>query len=84
MTQSTHDQNTNCELCQKSQGSCIDVPHYRVRICTNCELENRAGWRKEHEALLFQGLGRSGLLIPDRTQEGLLPYNYQPPSDYAL
>ncbi len=73
-----------CELCEDTSAPCTQVPHYRVRICPACQERNRPGWRREHEALLFAGLGRSGLLIPDRTEQGLLPFHYQPPSDYAI
>ncbi len=53
-------------------------------VCTTCKLDNLSGWKPEHEPLLRQGLAASGLFIPDRTPEGLLPFTYQPPSDYAL
>lgn len=73
-----------CQLCQDSEEPCIQVPHYKLMICTKCKATNQLGWQVEHELVLREGLHRSGLFIPDRTPEGLLPYDYQPPSDHAL
>ena len=72
-----------CYLCLGAP-SAKTVAGYNIGVCTPCWKAAERGWARKHETSLFNALGRAGLLIPDRNERGLLPREYQPPSDYAL
>ena len=72
-----------CYLCLGGPGD-IRVTGYNINLCNRCYTASAKGFAKQHEKALFDALGRAGLLIPDRNEQGLLPREYEPPADYAL
>ncbi len=80
MTCETHQR---CDLCAAT-GPVEVVPGYAVAICARCQRHNAHGWDSVHEPRLRAGLAKNGLLIPDRTDDGLWPFRYAPPSDFQL
>lgn len=72
-----------CHLCLAGPAE-QRVSGYTVTVCRLCWRRAETGWPKEFEPALMAALGRAGLLIPDRTESGLLPREYAPPDDFAL
>lgn len=44
-----------------------------VMACDTCWQGNHDGWNSRYEAILLDHLNRSGLPIPERNEQGLLP-----------
>ena len=60
------------------------VAGYEIDVCGVCLERAQAGWPTQFEGSLKQALGRAGLLIPDRNEQGRYPLEYAPPADFAL
>ena len=72
-----------CHLCLGGPGD-IRLAGYNINLCQQCHRASAEGFARHYEQTLFDALGRAGLLIPDRNENGLLPREYAPPADYAL
>lgn len=52
------------------------VSGYNLFVCNACKSGNWDGWHPDYEAKLLEHLKTKGLPVPERTENGLLPYDF--------
>ncbi len=72
-----------CQCCGERAAE-RHVAGYLVNVCEACWSAAADGWPRAFEATLVAGLAREGRFVPDRTDRGLLPREYQAPRDFPI